>query len=130
MSSSSIGLYPMASLASSGMRRRFICIFALGICAAGLPIVRAEATHELSRGAARSGIGSPEASLSPADYIRTDSSVENGLPNNVVNAIAETENGLLWVGTDSGLASFDGREFSPIDLETAWTPPQGASTHS
>jgi signal transduction histidine kinase/ligand-binding sensor domain-containing protein len=106
------------------MRRRFICLFALGICAAWLANVRA-APHELSRGAIRSGIGSAGASLSPADYIRTDFAVENGLPNNVVNAIAETENGLLWVGTDSGLASFDGREFSPINLETAGTPPQG-----
>jgi hypothetical protein len=106
------------------MRRRFICLFALGICAAWLPNVRA-APHELSRGAIRSGIGSAGASLRPADYIRTDFAVENGLPNNVVNAIAETENGLLWVGTDSGLASFDGREFSPIDLETPGTPPQG-----
>jgi|HubBroStandDraft_6_1064221.scaffolds.fasta_scaffold44491_1 signal transduction histidine kinase/ligand-binding sensor domain-containing protein len=114
----------MASLASRGMRRRFICIFALGICAAWLPIVRA-ATHELSRGPIRSGIGSSGASLRPADYIRTDFTVENGLPNNVVNAIVETENGLLWVGTDSGLASFDGREFTPIDLETPGTPPQG-----
>jgi len=106
------------------MHRRFICIFILIICAARLPIVQG-AKPELSRATTQSGTPSSERSLSPADYIRTDFAVENGLPNNVVNAIAETANGLLWVGTDSGLASFDGREFSPIDLETAGTPPQG-----
>ncbi len=59
-------------------------------------------------------------------YIRTDFTVENGLPDNVVNAIAQTANGLLWVGTESGLASFDGRDFTAIDLKTAGSPSPGA----
>ncbi|MGA7524166.1 MAG: two-component regulator propeller domain-containing protein [Acidobacteriaceae bacterium] len=60
------------------------------------------------------------------DYIRTDFTVEDGLPDNVVNAIVQTRNGLLWVGTQSGLASFDGRDFSPISLQTSGSPSQGA----
>ncbi len=60
------------------------------------------------------------------DYVRTNFTVEDGLPDNVVNAIIQTGNGLLWVGTDSGLASFDGREFTPIDLHIAGAPHQGA----
>jgi len=60
------------------------------------------------------------------DYIRTDFTVEHGLPDNVVNAIVQTENGLLWVGTESGLASFDGRDFTAIDLKTAGSPSPGA----
>ncbi len=60
------------------------------------------------------------------DYIRTDFTVEDGLPDNVVNAVLQTQNGLLWVGTQSGLASFDGREFNPIDLQTLGSPSQGA----
>src|SRR5260370_2558496 len=60
------------------------------------------------------------------DYVRTNFTVEDGLPDNVVNAIIQTGNGLLWVGTDSGLASFDGREFTPIDLHIAAAPHQGA----
>jgi signal transduction histidine kinase/ligand-binding sensor domain-containing protein len=60
------------------------------------------------------------------DYIRTNFTVEDGLPDNVVNAILQTGNGLLWVGTESGLASFDGREFIPIDLHVAGAPPQGS----
>jgi hypothetical protein len=59
------------------------------------------------------------------DYIRADFTVEDGLPDNVINAIVQTENG-LWVGTESGLASFNGRDFSTMDLSTAGAPPQGA----
>jgi len=44
----------------------------------------------------------------------------------VVNAIVQTGNGLLWVGTQSGLASFNGRDFASIDLSTAGSPSQGA----
>jgi signal transduction histidine kinase/ligand-binding sensor domain-containing protein len=60
------------------------------------------------------------------DYIRTNFTVEDGLPDNVVNAIVQTGNGLLWVGTESGLASFDGREFVPIELHVAGAPTQGS----
>lgn len=59
-------------------------------------------------------------------YIRTDFTVEDGLPDNVVNAIFRADNGLLWVGTDSGLATFDGREFRRIPLSFPGAPSQGA----
>jgi signal transduction histidine kinase/ligand-binding sensor domain-containing protein len=49
-------------------------------------------------------------------YVRTDFTVENGLPDNEVNAIAQTGNGFLWVGTDGGLARFDGEHFTQIRL--------------
>ena len=49
-------------------------------------------------------------------YIRTEFTVEDGLPDAVVNALLRAENGLLWVGTESGLATFDGREFRRIPL--------------
>jgi signal transduction histidine kinase/ligand-binding sensor domain-containing protein len=77
-------------------------------------------------GAIPPGAQTPIEALKPADYIRTNFTVEDGLPDNVVDAIVETENGLLWVGTQSGLASFDGRHFSPISLQTAGSPAQGA----
>src|SRR5216683_277848 len=37
------------------------------------------------------------------DYIRTNFTVEDGLPDNIVNAIVQTGNGLLWVGTHAGV---------------------------
>ena len=68
----------------------------------------------------------PTESMTPADYIRADLTVEDGLPDNVVNATVETENGVLWVGTQSGLASFDGRQFRPMTLLAEGEPAQGA----
>ena len=51
-----------------------------------------------------------------AGYLRTDFTVEEGLPDNEVNAITQTRNGFLWVGTDGGLARFDGVHFTQIRL--------------
>jgi signal transduction histidine kinase/ligand-binding sensor domain-containing protein len=50
------------------------------------------------------------------NYLRRDFTVEEGLPDNEVNAIAQTRNGFLWVGTDGGLARFDGEHFTQIRL--------------
>jgi ligand-binding sensor domain-containing protein/signal transduction histidine kinase len=61
-----------------------------------------------------------------SNYIRTDFTVEDGLPDDVVNAIVRTGNGLLWLGTESGLATFDGREFKEIRLSFPGVPSQGA----
>ena len=41
--------------------------------------------------------------------------VDEGLPDNLVQAIAQTPDGYLWVGTRAGLASFDGFEFTRYD---------------
>lgn len=40
---------------------------------------------------------------------------ENGLPQNSVHAIAQTYDGYLWVGTEGGLARFDGYKFTVFD---------------
>jgi ligand-binding sensor domain-containing protein/signal transduction histidine kinase len=41
--------------------------------------------------------------------------LENGLPQNTVQALAQTSDGFLWVGTEAGLARFDGSEFRIFD---------------
>jgi len=41
--------------------------------------------------------------------------VENGLPQNKVTALAQTQDGYLWVGTYGGLARFDGVKFTVFD---------------
>ncbi len=51
-----------------------------------------------------------------SSYLRSDFTVEEGLPDNEVNAITQTRNGFLWVGTDGGLARFDGEHFTQIRL--------------
>jgi ligand-binding sensor domain-containing protein/signal transduction histidine kinase len=50
------------------------------------------------------------------DYVRTDFTIDQGLPDNTINAITQTDNGLLWVATGSGLASFDGHSFAPVQI--------------
>src|ERR1019366_8879127 len=36
---------------------------------------------------------------------------EQGLPQNVVHALAQTRDGYLWIGSDDGVARFDGARF-------------------
>jgi len=40
----------------------------------------------------------------------------NGLPANGINAITQTTDGYLWLGTAIGLVRFDGIEFKVLDL--------------
>jgi len=49
--------------------------------------------------------------------------VENGLPNNTVQAIAQSRDGYLWIGTREGLARFDGDRFEPVPLSPQTTEP-------
>ncbi len=42
---------------------------------------------------------------------------EEGLPHNVVQAVAQTPDGYLWVGTQGGLARFDGLRFTTFDAK-------------
>jgi ligand-binding sensor domain-containing protein len=51
-----------------------------------------------------------------SSYLRTRFTKEDGLPSGVVNVILQTRNGFLWVGTDGGLARFDGRNFTTIEF--------------
>jgi signal transduction histidine kinase/ligand-binding sensor domain-containing protein len=60
-----------------------------------------------------------------ASYVQTTFTVEDGLSSNVVNAIVQTRNGFLWIGTDAGLNRFDGRHFTPIDFRGPSSTPQG-----
>jgi signal transduction histidine kinase/ligand-binding sensor domain-containing protein len=54
-----------------------------------------------------------------SDYFRTTFTVEDGLPDNVVNAILQSRDGFLWIGTYAGLVRFNGRDFVPVDLRMA-----------
>ena len=45
----------------------------------------------------------------------------NGLPTSEANAIAETEEGFIWIGSYSGLIRYDGNTFERIDSTTGVT---------
>ena len=42
-------------------------------------------------------------------------SVEEGLPDNELNAVLQTRDGYLWIGTQHGLVRFDGNQFTTFD---------------
>jgi len=48
-------------------------------------------------------------------YSRQTWVMENGLPQNTVQAIAQTRDGFLWLGTEAGLVRFDGAAFQLFD---------------
>ncbi len=59
-------------------------------------------------------------------YSRTRFTKEDGLPSSTVNVVLQTRNGFLWVGTNSGLARFDGTHFTTIEFSPQ-TPTDGLS---
>ena len=52
----------------------------------------------------------------PLQYIREQWTTEPRFPGGVVNGIAQTTDGYLWIGTDRGLIRFDGFNFRPVSL--------------
>ncbi len=53
----------------------------------------------------------------PASFVSRTWLTEHGLPQNTVNALAQTRDGFLWVGTNGGLARFDGVRFRHFGLQ-------------
>ncbi len=53
----------------------------------------------------------------PAAYTVSRWSMDDGLPHNLVNAVAQDRSGLVWVGTWEGVAHFNGREFKAFDRQ-------------
>ncbi len=51
--------------------------------------------------------------------------MENGLPQNTVQAIAQTRDGFLWLGTEAGLVRFDGANFAVFDEHSNPALPSG-----
>jgi signal transduction histidine kinase/ligand-binding sensor domain-containing protein len=62
---------------------------------------------------------SPASALDPrktlTQYSRTAWTQEHGLPQDTIRAIAQTSDGYLWLGTEEGLAGFDGYDFHLYD---------------
>jgi len=68
----------------------------------------------------------PASALNPrralTQYTRTVWTQEHGLPQDTVRAIAQTKDGYLWLGTDEGLAQFDGYDFVVFNKENGALP--------
>ena len=65
----------------------------------------------------------PSRALEPstplASYGRQAWGMENGLPQNTVEALAQTKDGFLWLGTEVGLVRFDGNNFQVFDKNSS-----------
>jgi ligand-binding sensor domain-containing protein/signal transduction histidine kinase len=61
----------------------------------------------------------PSRALDPStaltSYARQTWVMENGLPQNTVTALLQTQDGFLWIGTEAGLVRFDGYGFQVFD---------------
>jgi PAS domain S-box-containing protein len=58
-----------------------------------------------------SGCGKSAAQSAP-QFVATQWTIDDGLPVNSVNAIVQTDDGYMWLGTFDGLVRFDGLDFS------------------
>ena len=55
-----------------------------------------------------------------ADYVQTVYGSENGLPCGEANDIAQTSDGIMWIGTYAGLYRCNGREFRVMDYDSVY----------
>ncbi|MGA7306038.1 MAG: two-component regulator propeller domain-containing protein [Rhodothermales bacterium] len=71
------------------------------------------------------GTGSSHAQSSDGSsgFVHRSWTVEDGLPQNTVTAIARTVDGYMWFGTEKGVVRFDGSRF--VSYESATTPGLG-----
>ena len=74
----------------------------------------------------------PALALNPSralsQYTRTVWTQDHGLPQDTVRAIAQTKDGYLWLGTDEGLAQFDGYDFVVFNKENGALPSNSVAT--
>jgi ligand-binding sensor domain-containing protein/signal transduction histidine kinase len=60
-----------------------------------------------------------EPSTPLANLVRQAWGMENGLPQNTVQALLQTSDGFLWLGTEVGLVRFDGNSFAVFDRNSS-----------
>ncbi len=103
---------------------------ALGACALGHGGARAAAppsvpaAHTSAHDAAEPPPAPPTADLAPLRPYRHFTR-QQGLPQNSISAMIEDADGVLWLGTLDGLASFDGSRITDAGAQSG-TPPLGA----
>jgi ligand-binding sensor domain-containing protein len=61
-------------------------------------------------------------------YTRTVWTQAQGLPQDTIRAIVQTNDGYLWLGTREGLARFDGYDFASFTKDDGALPSNGVTT--
>jgi ligand-binding sensor domain-containing protein len=62
-------------------------------------------------------VGGELSQAAPGEFLIQRWDTSSGLPHNTVRAIAQTPDGYLWIGTENGLARFDGVRFENFARE-------------
>ena len=98
------------------MKRFFVLLMAIA-CLFAAPITGFCDDEVLVRNA--SGVQNWPLSVDPTGRSEGFSAVmyndRNGLPTSDANAIAETEEGFIWIGSYAGLIRYDGNTFERLD---------------
>ena len=66
----------------------------------------------------------------PTQYIHQVWQIDEGLPQNTVRTIVQTQEGYLWLATEEGLVRFDGARFTIFDKSNTPAFETGDSIHS
>ena len=110
---------------SRGRRMLISLLLAVSLAAGLVAFSRAEAGSELETGAlplnTSGGVNrAPSVDLVGGNgaYIAEVYNSRNGLPTSEANAIAQTGDGFIWIGSYAGLIRYDGNNFERIDDET------------
>ncbi|MEW6131104.1 MAG: two-component regulator propeller domain-containing protein [Acidobacteriota bacterium] len=78
---------------------KFVCLLAVVFLTLNRPALALDSQHPISF------------------YIHEVWQTENGLPQNNVRSIVQTDNGYIWLATEEGLARFDGIRFRVFDKQ-------------
>ena len=85
------------------------------------PVRLASLVCLVTLGVARPGLAL-DPHRSPSQYVQDSFDTRRGMPQNYVSSITQTLDGYLWLGSDEGVARFDGRTFTTFDRVTAGLP--------
>ncbi len=69
-------------------------------------------------GLSSSPVAALDPSLKPSQYVADNWQIPEGLPQTSAQAVTRTPDGYLWIGTQEGLARFDGVRFTVYDGST------------
>ncbi|MSU21518.1 MAG: hypothetical protein EXS30_08995, partial [Pedosphaera sp.] len=95
---------PMKSSLTLAQRGSFKCLIAATLCGVAWLYLSAPEQSLAAQAAARP----------LRQYIIRAWTTDDGLPIDKVQAIAQTPDGYLWIGTEGGIARFDGVHFKPL----------------
>src|SRR6266404_7264218 len=63
--------------------------------------------------------------LEVSQYAHTSWKIRDGFTNGIILSIAQTTDGYVWLGTESGLLRFDGVRSVPFQPPSGQQPPSG-----